>query len=61
MLLDSCFYVLKGIVELEKDGGGGYAKALIEKRQYWSRSIPRDNIDEYFLANDVGHCEMLHS
>ena len=43
-MFDSGFCVAKGVVELE--ARGVYGGVLINKRRYWTISIPDDDIDK---------------
>jgi hypothetical protein len=51
IVLDSGFCVLKGIIELRKNGLFGCA--LIKKRRYWPAGVPRDAMQQFFDANGV--------
>ena len=53
VVLDSGFCVSKGITSLLEFGF--YAAALIKKRKYWPKGVPRDAIDKYFDDKDVTH------
>ena len=55
VILDSGFCVLKGIIELKKQGV--YASALIKKRKYWPKHIKGDDIKAHFDGKDVGDCD----
>ena len=50
--LDSGFCVLKGIVELQKNGV--YTSALIKKRRYWPKYIHGEDIKSHFADKEVG-------
>ena len=52
VILDSGFCVLKGIVELQKNGV--YASALIKKRRYWPKHIRGKDIKSHFADKEVG-------
>ena len=52
VILDSGFCVLKGIVELQKNGV--YASALIKKRRYWPKYICGEDIKSHFADKEVG-------
>ena len=49
----------KGITALL--GIGVYAAALIKKRKYWPKGVPRDAIDKYFADKDVTHVDILEA
>ena len=55
VILDSGFCVLKGIVELKKQGV--YASALIKKWRYWPKYIKGDDIKQHFDDKEVGDCD----
>ena len=52
VILDSGICVLKGIVELQKNGV--YASALIKKRRYWPKYIHGEDIKSHFADKEVG-------
>ena len=52
VILDSSFFVLKGIIELRKKGV--FASVLIKKQQYWPRYIRGDEIKAHFAHKEVG-------
>ena len=52
VILHSGFCVLKGIVELRKNGV--FASAIIKKRRYWPRFIRGDEIKDHFSNKQVG-------
>ena len=52
VILDSGFCVLKGIVELQKNGV--YTSALIKKRRYWLKYICGEDIKSHFADKEVG-------
>ncbi len=52
IILDSGFCVLKGIVELKKEGI--FAGALINKHQYWPVLVPGEAINSHFQSKNVG-------
>lgn len=58
VILDSGFCVLKGIIELLKNGV--FASALIKKRRYWPRYVDGDAIDARMANKAVGECDALH-
>ena len=51
IVLDSGFCVLKGIIELRKNGLFGCA--LIKKRRYWPAGVPGDAMQQFFDADGV--------
>ena len=53
-ILDSGFFVLKGIVELKKRGING--SAWIKKRKCWPKYIKGDVIRQHFEEKAVGSC-----
>ena len=55
VILDSGFYVLKGIIELRKKGV--FASALIKKRRYWPKYIKGDVIKAHFEDKNVGDAD----
>ena len=55
VILDSGFCVLKGIIELHKNGV--FASALIKKRRYWPKYIRGDEIKEHFKGKEVGDAD----
>ena len=57
VVMDSGFCAANGIVALVPKGV--YAGALIEKPQYWPKSVPGDLIDRNFSGNEVGDVDML--
>lgn len=57
VILDSGFCVLKGIVELKKEGI--YAGALIKKRRYWPSLVPGEEIDSHFESKNVGETDVI--
>ena len=48
-------FVLKGIVELHKEGV--FASALIKKRRYWPKYIHGDEVKEHFNDKEVGDAD----
>ena len=52
VILDSAFCVLKGIIELRKNGV--FASALIKKRRYWPKYIHGEEIKDHFKDKKVG-------
>ena len=52
VILDSGFYVVKGILELKKKGV--FSGALIKKRRYLPKHIEGDNIQSHFDNKPVG-------
>ena len=52
VILDSGFCVLKGIVDLKKNGV--YMSALIKKRRYWLKYIHGEDIKSHFADKEVG-------
>ena len=56
-MLDSGFCVLKALVELKKKGV--FAHALIKKRRYWPRHVPRDHIIAHFTNEEVGKADAI--
>ena len=52
VILDSGFCVLKGIVELQKNGV--CASTLIKKRRYWPNYIHGEDIKSHFADKEVG-------
>ena len=59
MVMDSGFCVSDGIVALAEKGV--YAAALIKKRRYWPKGVPRDAIKTYFANKEVGNNKMFES
>jgi hypothetical protein len=57
VILDSGFCVLKGLIELKKQGI--YASAVIKKRRYWPKHVPGDKIDSYMNSKAVGECDAV--
>ena len=55
MILDSGICVLKGIIEMHKNGV--FASALIKKRRYWPKYICGDEIKEHFKDKEVGDAD----
>ena len=53
VILDSGFCVLKGIIELRKNGV--FASALIKKRRYWPKYIRGEEIKDHFKDKEVGN------
>ena len=51
--------VRNGIVALVKKGV--YAGALIKKRRYWPKSVPRDLINRKFSYKEVRDLDMLEN
>ena len=51
VVLNSGFCVSKGITELEAKGV--YSRALIKKRHYWPKGVPRDLIDNHFKDKEI--------
>ena len=51
IVLDSCFYVLKGIIELHKNGLFGCT--LIKKRRYWPAGVLGDAMQQFFVVDGV--------
>ena len=58
-VLDSGFYVLKGVVELKKRGV--FAVVLIKKRRYWPKYKPGEDIKNYFVELNVGMGNLMQS
>ena len=56
-VLDSGFFVVKGIVEME--ARGVYAGALIKKWRYWPKNMTGDSIDGNSVNTDVVDVDML--
>ena len=59
VVLYSGFCVSKGITALL--GFGVYASALINKRKYWTKAVPGDDIDQYFSEKYVTYVDMLEA
>ena len=57
VVLDSGFCVLRGLVELQKNGV--YAAAVIKKRRYWPRFVDGDWIDDGMKDKEVGDVGVL--
>ncbi len=57
VILDSGFCVLKGIIELKKEGI--FAGALIKKHCEWPSLVPGESIDLYFQSKDIGDMDIL--
>ncbi len=51
VVLDSGFFILKGIIELKKRGV--YACALIKKRRFWPTMVHGDEIDHHMKESEV--------
>jgi hypothetical protein len=58
VILDSGFCVLKGIIELKKQGV--LAGALVKKRRYWPKYIRGDDIIAHFESKEVGDVDAWH-
>ena len=59
VVLDSGFYVAKGIAELKAKGV--YVAALIKKRHYWPKVVTGDLIDNHFEDKEVGGVIMIEA
>ena len=59
VVLDSGFFVSKGITDLLEFGV--YTAALIKKRKYWPKGVQGDAIDKYFADKDVTHVDILEA
>ena len=57
VVLNSGFCVLQGIVELKKKGV--YTHALINKRRYWPKHVPGDDIIAHFVEKKVGETDAI--
>ncbi len=57
VILDSSFCILKGIVELKKEGI--FAEALLKQSRYWTLLVPGETINLHFQSNDVGDTDVL--
>ena len=57
VIMDSGFYITKGLVELRKKGLFG--AALIKKRRYWPSNIKDDAIDAHFASKEVGNVDAV--
>ena len=57
VVLDSGFFVAKGITELKAKGV--HAASLIKKRHYWTKGVPGDLIDTHFEDKEVGDLGMI--
>ena len=57
VVLDSGFFVAKGIADLKTKGV--YVKALIKKRRYYPKWVPDDWIDTQFEYREVGDVERI--
>ncbi len=57
VILDSGFCILKGIVELKKEGI--FAGAMIKKHCYWPSLVPGEAIDLHFQSKDVGDMDIF--
>ena len=58
-MIDSVFYVQKGIIALlEFDV---YSSALSKKHKYWPKGVPVDAIDQYFADKYVTYLDMLEA
>jgi hypothetical protein len=57
LVLDSGFWVLQTLVELQKFGVFG--AAVIKKRRYWPKYIDGDAISNHFVGKQVGHFDIL--
>ena len=53
VIMDSGFYVTKGLVDLQKKGLFG--SALIKKFRYWPENIKVDAIDAHFSSKEVSN------
>ena len=56
VVVDSGFYVSRGIFELEWKGV--YGALLIKKKNYWPKGVPCAATDAHFEDKDVNNCEM---
>ena len=59
VVMDSGFYVSRGIFELERKGV--YGASLIKKKNYWPKGVSGAAIGAHFEDKDVNHCEMLEA
>ncbi|KAG7359200.1 transposase IS4 [Nitzschia inconspicua] len=57
ILLNSCFCVLKGLIELRKIGI--FASAVIKKKRFWPKHVPGDMMDEHMSTKQVGDVDSL--
>ena len=57
VVINSGFFIANGIVALEAKLV--YDVALIKKRQYWPKIVPRDLINRHFADKDVGDAYMM--
>ena len=57
VVLDSDFCVLQGLVELKKKGV--YAQPD-QKRRYWLKHVPGDDIIAHFTEKKVGETDAIH-
>ena len=56
-ILDPGFCVLQGLIELKKRGC--FAHALIKKRRYWLKHIPRDEIIAHFAHKEISDADAI--
>ena len=57
VVMESDFFVSRGIVELERKGV--YGASMIKKKNYWPKGVPGAAIDIHFEDKGVNHCEIL--
>ena len=59
VVIDSGFFVSRGIIELERKGV--YKASSIKKKKYFPKGVPGAAIDAHFEDKDVNNCEMLEA
>ena len=57
VILDSGFCVLQGLIELRKNGL--FAAAVVKKRRYWPKTVPREAIKERMVNAEIGDVDSL--
>ena len=58
VIIDSGFYVLKGLIELMKKVG--FAYAVIKKRRYWLSTVPGKEMKDNFGDGEGGLTDAKH-
>ena len=58
VILDSGFYVLKGLIQLRDKGI--FSCAVIKKRRYWPSMVPGKDMEDHFGEVEVGETYAIH-
>ena len=57
LILDSCFCVLKGLIQLSKKGF--FFCAIINNRRYWPAMVPDKDMEDHFWGVEVEETDSI--